>query len=112
MLRLPLKSTSQKVTLRLRIQPTLLYIFLVFAVPAVESCAQQVAPQVVPHSSWVLTWSDEFNGPDGSAPDPAKWIVESGGNGWGNNELEYYTPRAMLIPQASRASIDCTEGKP
>lgn len=26
--------------------------------------------------SWVLTWSDEFNSPIGSAPDPAKWVVE------------------------------------
>jgi len=40
----------------------------------------------------VLTWSDEFNGPDGESPDSTKWIVEAGGNGWGNNELEYYTP--------------------
>jgi len=49
--------------------------------------------------SWVLTWSDEFNGPDGAAPDPAKWIVESGGNGWGNNELEYYTARNRNVRQ-------------
>ncbi|HUI40945.1 MAG TPA: glycoside hydrolase family 16 protein [Terriglobia bacterium] len=40
-----------------------------------------------------LMWSDEFNGPDGSAPDPAKWTYDIGvdGNGWGNQELEYYT---------------------
>jgi len=43
--------------------------------------------------NWVLTWSDEFDGPDGSAPDPRKWTVETGGGGWGNNELEYYTAR-------------------
>src|SRR5919108_2563967 len=43
--------------------------------------------------SWVLAWSDEFNGPDGTAPDPTKWSLEIGGNGWGNNELEYYTDR-------------------
>jgi len=99
MLRPPLKSTSQNVTLPLHIQPRLLYIFLVFAVPCVESCAQQVAPHVVPQSSWALTLSDEFDGPGGSPPDPAKWIVESGGNGWGNNELEYYTPRANNVHQ-------------
>jgi beta-glucanase (GH16 family) len=40
---------------------------------------------------WKLTWSDEFNGPDGSAVDPAKWKHDVGGTGWGNNELEYYT---------------------
>jgi glucosylceramidase len=36
-----------------------------------------------------LVWSDEFDyeGP----PDPAKWTCETGGHGWGNNELEYYT---------------------
>jgi beta-glucanase (GH16 family) len=40
---------------------------------------------------WTLTWSDEFNGPDGSAVDPTKWTHDVGGTGWGNNELEYYT---------------------
>lgn len=43
--------------------------------------------------AWALAWSDEFNQPDGSAPDPAKWTLETGGGGWGNNELEYYTAR-------------------
>ena len=38
-----------------------------------------------------LVWSDEFNQTDGSAPDAAKWNYETGGSGWGNNELEYYT---------------------
>src|SRR5579872_295837 len=40
---------------------------------------------------WKLTWSDEFNGADGSAVDPTKWKHDVGGTGWGNNELEYYT---------------------
>jgi beta-glucanase (GH16 family) len=40
-----------------------------------------------------LIWSDEFNGPDGAMPDPAKWAVVSNGSGYGNNELEYYTDR-------------------
>jgi len=44
-------------------------------------------------SGWTLVWSDEFNGPNGSAPDPAKWTLETGGKGWGNNELESYTDR-------------------
>jgi beta-glucanase (GH16 family) len=42
-------------------------------------------------AGWKLTWSDEFNGPDGSAVDPTKWKHDVGGSGWGNNELEYYT---------------------
>ena len=52
-----------------------------------------VAPAQSGNANWVLTWSDEFDGPDGSAPDQKKWSVETGGGGWGNNELEYYTAR-------------------
>lgn len=38
---------------------------------------------------WVLAWSDEFDGPN---IDKDKWTFEIGNNnGWGNNELEYYT---------------------
>ncbi len=40
---------------------------------------------------WVLAWSDEFNGADGSAPDPVRWTVLEGGDGWGNEERQYYT---------------------
>ena len=44
-------------------------------------------------AGWSLTWSDEFRGPSGSAVDSAKWSFETGGGGWGNNELETYTSR-------------------
>jgi len=36
----------------------------------------------------IPTWSDEFSG---SSVDMNKWTFEIGANGWGNNELEYYT---------------------
>ena len=48
-------------------------------------------PGPPPRPEYVLTWADEFN--NGSAPDPTKWKFATGGNGWGNNELEYYTSR-------------------
>ncbi|MFD2936429.1 glycoside hydrolase family 16 protein [Spirosoma flavum] len=38
-----------------------------------------------------LVWSDEFE--KSGLPDSTKWSYEVGGNGWGNNELEYYTSR-------------------
>jgi beta-glucanase (GH16 family) len=46
---------------------------------------------------WRLAWSDEFDGADGSDVDPSKWGHDVGnagstGWGWGNGELEYYTP--------------------
>lgn len=42
---------------------------------------------------WTLAWSDEFDQPDGSAPDPAKWKIEVNGEGGGNAELQYYSDR-------------------
>jgi beta-glucanase (GH16 family) len=39
-------------------------------------------------SKWQLVWSDEFN--YNGLPDSAKWGYDTGGSGWGNNELQYY----------------------
>ena len=40
-----------------------------------------------------LVWAEEFN--TAGAPDAAKWgyDIGTGSNGWGNNELQYYTNR-------------------
>ena len=43
-----------------------------------------------PAAAWVLDWSDEF---DGATLDAGKWVAETGGHGWGNNELQFYTAR-------------------
>jgi beta-glucanase (GH16 family) len=59
----------------------------------------KASPPWTSRRNWVLTWSDEFNGPNGSSPDPKKWIFETGGNGWGNRELEYYTARRQNVRQ-------------
>lgn len=63
---------------------------------------------------WRLVWSDEFNQPDGSAPDARNWNYDLGGKGWGNGELEYYTDRTnnvriadgKLIIEARRENYD------
>lgn len=44
--------------------------------------------------TWELMWSDEFDGEAGTLPDSATWTMEIGGNGWGNQEHQYYTNRA------------------
>lgn len=43
--------------------------------------------------NWSLTWNDEFDGKLGSLPDAKKWTFDIGNNGWGNEELQYYTNR-------------------
>ena len=79
--------------------------------PANDAAADQSSPKAdggavdvdASLPGWSLVWSDEFDGPDGSAVDPAKWVHDVGdgsstkqgvwapGDGWGNDELEYYT---------------------
>jgi hypothetical protein len=41
-----------------------------------------------------LVWSDEFD-----SINTANWNHEVGGHGWGNNELEYYTPGQNVFVQ-------------
>ena len=38
---------------------------------------------------WKLAWQDEFNYE--GLPDSTKWNYDIGGNGWGNDELQYYS---------------------
>lgn len=55
---------------------------------AADSASAQPAPA---QTSWKLYWSDEFNGPAGSPPDPKNWDYDTGAGGWGNGEIENYT---------------------
>ena len=60
---------------------------------AIESVTALVA---VEHSwgEYQMVWSDEF---DGNALDENIWNYNTGGNGWGNNEKQYYTNREENI---------------
>jgi len=57
-----------------------------------------------------LIWSDEFNG---TAINTTNWTFDTGGGGWGNNELENYTNRSVnarvengnLVIEARRESF-------
>src|SRR5512138_1289802 len=60
----------------------LLVILIMVVVPAASVSAKQ------PQQTWNLVWSDEFNG---SSVNTSNWTFETGGGGWGNNELQYYT---------------------
>jgi beta-glucanase (GH16 family) len=68
---------------------------------------------------WKLVWADEFDQPNGSAPDGTNWVYDLGGDGWGNNELESYTDRrensriedGLLIIEARREGFKGKDGK-
>jgi len=60
-----------------------------------------------------LVWSDEFNYT--GLPDSAKWSYNVGGNGWGNQELQYYTSKkpsnarvenGSLVIEARKETVD------
>ena len=77
------------------------------------------SPQApAPPADYVVVWSDEFSGANGSLPDSSKWIMETGGGGWGNHELETYTNRAQnahvqkgnLIITASKETYKGADG--
>ena len=86
------------------------------------SCGCHVYHDPVRPLAWIqgytLVWSDEFNGADDSAPDPKKWTYDTGGKGWGNNELECYTNRLQnaqiqggnLVITALRENFTCSDG--
>lgn len=68
---------------------------LCLAIARAEMRAQHA--QHPAEDGWRMTWHDEFDGRDGSVPDPAKWVYDTGGNGWGNHELETYTERPTNV---------------
>lgn len=70
-----------------------LAILLFYVLPLASVASAQTSGSTGSDAGWTLVWSDEFNGPNGSPVDGSKWVAEIGGNGWGNNELEYYTNR-------------------
>ncbi len=68
---------------------------LIAMLSAAVCCGGTSQPTPPPPPAYTLVWSDEFSIVNGSVPDSSKWIMETGGNGWGNNELESYTNRTQ-----------------
>ena len=78
-------------------------------------------------SGWSLAWAEEFNEPAGTVPNPEIWSYEigdvtpDGKNGWGNDELQYYTDdpanaatdgqgNMVLTLREADGSLDCYYG--
>lgn len=69
--------------------------------------------QTIEKRNWQLVWSDEFDGTAGAAPDNSKWAFDTGtgDNGWGNQELEYYTSRPENIALDGNGNLVITAKK-
>ncbi|MEO0600992.1 MAG: glycoside hydrolase family 16 protein [Myxococcota bacterium] len=59
---------------------------------------------------WELVWEEEFNGDAGEPPRDRFWSFDigRGDNGWGNNELQYYTDRSENIGLTGNSELRIT----
>ncbi len=82
----------------MKLNPQRLFLFpMILLLCAYAEAQTSAAAPIAPGRT--LVWSDEFNGARGSAVDASKWVSETGGDGWGNDELEYYTSRPQNLYQ-------------
>lgn len=65
------------------------FMFLFFSNCSSQTNEPESKPDTTSIPGYQLVWSDEFNYT--GLPDPKKWGYDVGGNGWGNQELQYYT---------------------
>lgn len=70
-------------------------LLVVLAFSAAVACASRATTRK--HAGRRLVFDDEFNGPAGALPGSKEWQVISGGGGYGNNELQYYTRRSSNL---------------
>ena len=75
----------------------------------ISSCTKDAE---VINREYQLVWSDEFDGPEGQTPDSEKWTYDIGvgpnGDGWGNNELQYYTDRTENVSLDGQGNLVIT----
>ena len=89
--------------------PVLLSI-LILCVPALPSVAESAGPEYDLSSlNYELVWADEFD-TDG-LPDPARWTYNTGGNGWGNGEQQYYMAEGNAAVEDGILTIELREEK-
>jgi len=63
------------------------FVIILIALSLWKCAKKQETPN--PEDDYQLVWSDEFN--YSGTPDNSKWSYDIGGDGWGNNEAQYYT---------------------
>ncbi|MGF1508415.1 MAG: family 16 glycosylhydrolase [Myxococcota bacterium] len=57
------------------------------------ACGDEDDSVTPPPAQFELVFEDEFDGPAMTSPDSSTWDFDVGGGGFGNNQLEFNTPR-------------------
>lgn len=84
----------------------LLYIVFLTALMIFSGCSKSTDPE----NSWLLVWSDEFDGTAGQLPSEANWDYDIGTD-WGNNQLEYDTNRPENVSLDGNGNLVITARK-
>jgi beta-glucanase (GH16 family) len=58
-----------------------------------------------------VVWNEEFNGAAGTGVDSSKWNFDTGGSGWGNNELQYYNSGTANVAMDGQGHLIITARK-
>ena len=58
-----------------------------------------------------VVWNEEFNGAAGTGVDTSKWNFDTGGSGFGNQELEYYTSGTSNVAMDGQGHLVITARK-
>jgi len=67
--------------------------YILFIAITVISCNVANKQPASATDEWKLVWNDEFDYT--GLPDSNKWVYETGGHGWGNNEKQYYVEKSI-----------------
>jgi beta-glucanase (GH16 family) len=79
--------------------------------PSATTPSASSTPNVPSASQWPaipgrkLIWSQEFEGPEWSLLSADEWTAENSGSGFGNDELEAYTPRPENVSLDGEGSL-------
>ncbi len=61
-----------------------------------------------PDGQWELVWEDNFEGDAGQVLDNTRWGYNVGGTGWGNEQLEHNTDRAINVSMDGQGNLAIT----
>jgi beta-glucanase (GH16 family) len=63
------------------------------------------------HADAAVVWNEDFNGAAGTGVDSSKWNFDTGGGGWGNQELQYYTSGTNNVAMDGQGHLVITARK-
>lgn len=85
---------------------------VLFAATSIIFWSCQDDDNAIVDRNYQLVWEDNFTGATGQSPDAAKWAFDigigPGNDGWGNQELQYYTNRPENVALDGKGNLAIT----